>query len=337
MNESCSQAILVLGMHRSGTSALTGMLSILGADLGPSLMPAQESINPKGFWEHADIVAVHEKLLLALDSSWQDERPLPNNWWQLSLIAPFRDELEEILKRDFAQSSLWLLKDPRMCRLLPMWKEILCDLDCVPHFVICLRSPFEVARSLECRDRLTESRACLLWLEHLLETEKGTRGYSRIVITYDQLLADWQSTSRLIAEGLSLPLDIKDSAIVEKVENFLQPSLRHHNATQGVMSDSRLSQLASNAYMIAKGAPLEKLADALAPFFEEVEQASRLVTPWATQLLSLQAQNAHLEQTNFYLLSEVTRLRSTFSWQVTKPLRLIANLPGFVRRMLNRS
>ena len=73
-----SRSIIVLGMHRSGTSALTGVLSYLGADPGPSLIPGIEGINPKGFWEHSEIVKVHNNLLTALGSSWDDERALPN-------------------------------------------------------------------------------------------------------------------------------------------------------------------------------------------------------------------------------------------------------------------
>ncbi|MHB1620145.1 MAG: methyltransferase domain-containing protein [Sulfuricella sp.] len=326
-------ALIVLGMHRSGTSALTGVLSMLGADPGPLLMPGQDGVNPKGFWEHTEIVALHEGLLAALDSSWQDERPLPDNWWQLPLVSPFRAALKEILQRDFSQSPVWILKDPRLCRLLPLWLEILRDLGATPQFVISLRNPFEVARSLDRRDRLPEARSCLLWLEHLLETERWTRGHPRVVVTYDQLLADWGATSRLIAEGLSLPFQTDDPVAAARIENFLEPSLRHHHAVKGALSDNRLSQLAAEAYQIAVSAPANQLTDTLAPIAKEVGKISRLVDPWATQLHALDrsaralaGQNTCLEQSNADLLSEVKRVKSTISWQVTKPLRLLAFL-----------
>src|SRR5580700_8927125 len=71
-----STALVVLGMHRSGTSALTGMLHHLGVALGSRLMAATPD-NPRGYWEHSDIVAVHERLMTALGWGWDDIRSLP--------------------------------------------------------------------------------------------------------------------------------------------------------------------------------------------------------------------------------------------------------------------
>ena len=72
-------ALLVLGMHRSGTSALTRVLNLLGASLGDDLMPPGDD-NPLGFWEHQGIVSVHEALLVALERRWDDPRPMPDDW-----------------------------------------------------------------------------------------------------------------------------------------------------------------------------------------------------------------------------------------------------------------
>src|ERR1700690_93442 len=71
-----STALVVLGMHRSGTSALTGMLHHLGVALGSRLMAASPD-NPRGYWEHSDIVATHERLMAALGWGWDDIRSLP--------------------------------------------------------------------------------------------------------------------------------------------------------------------------------------------------------------------------------------------------------------------
>src|ERR1700677_613707 len=74
-----STALVVLGMHRSGTSALTGMLHHLGVVLGEHLMPATAD-NPRGYWEHADIVKAHERLMAALGWGWDDIRSLPSGF-----------------------------------------------------------------------------------------------------------------------------------------------------------------------------------------------------------------------------------------------------------------
>ena len=75
-----NRALIVLGMHRSGTSAFSGVLNLLGVDLGAHLLPASNT-NQSGYWEHEEIVAVHDRLLMALGSSWDDPSPLPPNWW----------------------------------------------------------------------------------------------------------------------------------------------------------------------------------------------------------------------------------------------------------------
>lgn len=73
--------ICVLGMHRSGTSALAGALNLVGVNFGSNLMPAQASENPKGYWEHLDIVRTHDDVFTLFGASWDDPRPLPESWW----------------------------------------------------------------------------------------------------------------------------------------------------------------------------------------------------------------------------------------------------------------
>ena len=99
-------AVVVLGMHRSGTSALTRVLNRLGVDIGNRLLPPFAG-NESGFWEHRDIIETHESLLAELGSSWDDVRPLPEDWWNFAAIAPHRQKLIDIIDRDFRDSPLW--------------------------------------------------------------------------------------------------------------------------------------------------------------------------------------------------------------------------------------
>src|SRR5215469_9555194 len=73
------RAVFVLGMHRSGTSAVTRVLNLLGVELGTGLMAASPD-NERGYWEHLGIVQEHDQLLEALGSSWDDVRALPPDW-----------------------------------------------------------------------------------------------------------------------------------------------------------------------------------------------------------------------------------------------------------------
>lgn len=326
-------ALLVLGMHRSGTSALAGVLSLAGIDPGPSLMPGVAGVNPKGFWEHQEVVAIHERLLGALHSSWDDERPLPASWWQLPEMATFRDELLLVLRRDFAASPVWLLKDPRLCRLLPLWLEILRLLDIKPNFVICLRHPGEVAMSLERRDGIPVERASLLWLEHLIDSERGTRNLLRTVVTYEQLLDDWRSTLRQIAAHLSIDLSL-DSAGAGRIDAFLEPTLRHHHhEPAGTPGNSHIFALASEAYELATGKDIDAATSRFDAIREEATILADRVASWSAEICALKNKNAalklrsmQLEAANTDLQAELVRVKATVSWQVTKPLRFLAFL-----------
>src|SRR5687768_12825922 len=99
-------AILVLGMHRSGTSALTGTLACLGVALSRQLIGAGTS-NPKGYWEAVEIKGVMESLLAAAGSSWNDWRPLDLSKAPAGAVAQARAVLLAHLEREFADCSIF--------------------------------------------------------------------------------------------------------------------------------------------------------------------------------------------------------------------------------------
>ncbi len=222
-----NKAIAVLGMHRSGTSAMAGVLNILGVDLGQTFLPPNE-YNEKGYWEHADINDTHERLLTALGSSWDDIYSRPERWWKSKDVGSFSLEIINIIKRDFSNSPLWGIKDPRLCRLLPFWMNIFRKLGCGPSFIIISRHPYEVAESLGKRDGFLNEKSYILWLEHVIEVEKGTRGFPRIFVNYDRLLNDWRSVLEQIASSLSLKWPKDLSKVSDEIDQFLTPALKHH-------------------------------------------------------------------------------------------------------------
>lgn len=222
------KAILVLGMHRSGTSAVTRVLNLLGADLGGNfLRPGND--NRLGFWEHADAVLLNEKLMHALDRSWDDTRPLPDNWLESTAASEARKQIAALIERDFSGSRLWAVKDPRLCRLAPLWIEVAESLDIDVCVLLVVRHPTEVADSLHSRDGMDLYDARLAWLEHFLESELASRGLPRAFVLYDDLLSDWEQVFSDAGAHLGLDwpksLDYASSAI----SAFLTPKERHHN------------------------------------------------------------------------------------------------------------
>ena len=228
------RALLVLGMHRSGTSALARVLNLLGADLGPSLLPANAD-NEAGFWEPREIVALHDELLAALGSAWHDPRPLPEDALAGEAVRPFRARLEAILRRDFADAPVVGMKDPRLCRLVPLWREVLTEAGLTPAFALTCRHPDEVAASLAARDGMNPAAARLLWLEHVLAAERDSRGAMRAFVTYDGLLRKGRAEAERLAHELGLAEASTFAAAAPAIEAFLDPGLRHQRQASGAL------------------------------------------------------------------------------------------------------
>ena len=184
-------AILVLGMHRSGTSALARLTNFMGAALPRHLMPANEA-NPRGYWESAPLVELHDQLLSALDSSWDDWRTPGARWKESDAAARFAGRLRLAIDEEYGNAPLVVLKDPRLCRTLPYWMSILEKSGIRSAPVLIVRNPLEVAESLRERDGMPFEKAMLLWLRHNLDAEFETRHLQRNIVTFDALLEDWK-------------------------------------------------------------------------------------------------------------------------------------------------
>jgi hypothetical protein len=222
------RAIVVLGMHRSGTSAVAGCLHRLGVDFGPRLMPATPD-NPRGFYEHIDLVNLHDRLLLAGGSSWDDTDPKPTAWLAEPGAARFREDLRAILARDFAAAPLWGLKDPRLCHLLPWWRPLWAELQTRPLFVIVLRDPWEVAASVARRDGFSPGKAYLLWLQHNLAAERHTRGDERVFLDFSAFLTDWRQALAPVGALLGQAWPVLPPVDAAAEEQFVDSALLRVN------------------------------------------------------------------------------------------------------------
>ena len=223
-------AVIILGMHRSGTSALAGTLSHLGVDLPQDLMRPNPA-NPKGYFESQKAAMLNDALLKTAGSAWCDLHEVNPEWYLSPRYGEYMVRAAELLTEEFGTSAFFLLKDPRICRLLPFWRAVLDGQRIVPRFVCIHRHPQEVGASLSRREGWSASRGLLLWLRHVLDAEAGSRGAPRVLLSYDMLLSNWQQTVRQIGEGLNLHWPINPGAVADDVSAFLSESLRHHKAT----------------------------------------------------------------------------------------------------------
>jgi hypothetical protein len=219
--------IVVLGMHRSGTSAITRSLEILGVGLGKNLYPAACD-NPKGFWEDRECLEINEALLARFNSAydslgltWREVDDPEVNKLKLKASALIARKLDE-------SNNIWGFKDPRTCRLLSFWCDVFKVADCTVSYVIALRNPASVVASLGKRNNIAAEKSYLLWFQHTLLAILQTRGEKRVVVNYDDLLDFPFVQVKRIAHALSLDVPCRDSLEVLDFEReFLDVNLRH--------------------------------------------------------------------------------------------------------------
>lgn len=220
-------AVLVAGMHRSGTSLLTQVLVSLGCAAPKTLMEADEH-NASGYWESTRIRELNDALLESAGSSWDDWEPLNPEWLASPAAAEFSDRAQALLREEYGAKRLFALKDPRICRLLPFWCEAIRRFGAEPRIAISLRNPFEVAASLAERDAIPASIGLLLWLRHVLDAEAQSRSTSRAFAGYDDLLANWETVVQRMGRELGIAWPRRSTTAAVEIEERVAPSLRHH-------------------------------------------------------------------------------------------------------------
>ena len=236
MNASQRSAIIIAGMHRSGTSATTHALSLLGGDLPLRLIGANEA-NPLGHFEPEVIVQLHDSLLRSLGSSWFDWRRLPHDWMRSTQYQSLKPKLIEEFEKDFGQSPLPVLKDPRLCRIMPLWQDIMAQFDRSVFYVLPFRNPIAVASSLASRNGIDTFHAYMLWLRHLIDAEQLTRGNSRLFVCYETLLADPMTTIKRLSAACPFksPPDLEE--VFPTILELIQPVYQHHEANDEDLLD----------------------------------------------------------------------------------------------------
>jgi hypothetical protein len=214
-------------MHRSGTSALTRVLNLLGLPLGQPLMPPHPGNNEAGFWELAGAVAINDRLLDLIGVPWDCPDSLAPAWLEEIPQQVFHDAAA-LIDGNFSDIPAFVLKDPRICRLWPFWLQVFSNMGVRTVAAHLLRPPAEVTASLMTRDRFSPERCASLWIRYTLEAEAVSS--ERILIAYDTLLSDPAGTIDDLRRWFSeVGIGLGNPAYGE-IGAFLQPSLRHHRA-----------------------------------------------------------------------------------------------------------
>ena len=353
MNPDIKQTcILVPGMHRSGTSALTGTLSLLDVYLGKDLMPGNLA-NKKGYFENNTLFRINERLLYQINSSWDDvffHEAKPKSIKE-------SDELKNTFINEFEYVKVFAVKDPRLVYLFPLYEKILQELKINIKIILPYRNPLEVATSLNRRDNMPMEKGMLLWAYNFLLAEKFTRDYERVFVNFDELITNTAEVISQISSKLSIPLDEKYKQNQRQIDAFLEPGLKHHNISIENLSENTpkiiknilsLSQQFNDANLTTHFDALrEELFSYKKLFYNESIVSSLTEGETARQALQIKTQELNQTKQSLQAAKEklaqkeeklklkeheieklkivVAKLYASRSWKLTRPFRTVMN------------
>ncbi len=265
--------IVVLGMHRSGTSALTRGLKALSVELGENLAPASPSENAKGFWEDTNISQLNRRVLAKMGGDWDTLSILDSSPLEREVFSSERQEAARLIEAKLHDISVFGFKDPRTSLLLPFWKCVFDDVGCQQSFIVALRSPLEVAASLLKRNGFDAILSYALWVKYMWAAVANTHETNRLSVSYTNLMLEPAEQLARMAAALDLNMPSPSSLPYrEYIGEFLTADLRHHR-----ISDNELLRSAQVPAIVPPFyAKLKDWADA--PPGTELDLPARLKT-----------------------------------------------------------
>ena len=231
--------LVVLGMHRSGTSAITRAVNLLGVDLGTEEhMHRPRADNPTGFWENGDLVELNDELLSRHGGNWHEPPVLPPNWQLAPELEDCRQRARELIRAEFGPAACWGWKDPRACLTLPFWQQLLGPMS----YIICLRNPMDVARSLHARDGFTTEKGLALWLRYTEAALVHTTGQRRLFLFYEDFMASRRRELHRLAAFLGPAAMALEDEANRVLDGFIKSDLQHHQSSLlGAIDQSALA------------------------------------------------------------------------------------------------
>jgi hypothetical protein len=245
--------VLVVGVGRSGTSLLAGILGQVGFHIPQPEVQADDT-NPRGFGEPRWAVDFHRKLMSKARVTVFDSRPAA---WDATAKAgdepAAQADLRGWLGEQLAQADAVVVKDPRIGWFLPLWQRSAGELGVPTSFVTMLRHPAEILASAKRSygDWQTDASRAASWINEMLEIERGTRGSRRVFVRYQDLLADWSGEAARAGDEADLPLlRGLDRARFPQVDEFVDPTLhRNRGGWDGLDVPPRVTELADEVWV----------------------------------------------------------------------------------------
>ncbi|MCV6597012.1 MAG: hypothetical protein OIF40_08025 [Mangrovicoccus sp.] len=280
-----SEIILVLGMHRSGSSALTRALSITGYSLPKTLIKSNVS-NRRGHWESQPLARLDDGLLKEAGLVWSDWAVGDLPRLPASTARDFQTDLLALISDEFPHAQPAIIKEPRICRLVPHYRAAF-DGQVPFKVVIALRNPLEVIASLVRRNNMSEANAALLWLRYMLDAVAASEGTQRAFIAYDRLLSEPIPAIADLQRDLGGAFPNTLDSVGADIEDFLSDGLRSHAASSEEVVQNDLTQgWISDAYAALRVLTRDPNAPEALESLSRIKREFDAASPVLAQILS---------------------------------------------------
>jgi hypothetical protein len=220
-------------------------------------------------------------MLFAADSAWLDTRPLDLAARGRERLLGFDGQLRAALDASFGTTDDFVLKDPRICRMIPFYRNLLGGMGIAVKVVIALRQPADVAASLFTRNQISPDYTGFLWARHLLEAERETRDLPRIVVPYEALIDDWRAMAHrlqgFIGAG-SAPVD------PGRLDSPVRRDLHHHRFNSYEAFSGPLGELLRDLHDALSAHGTGNAADTRFSFDQMAERLSTASAAFADEL-----------------------------------------------------
>lgn len=316
------QIFVVLGMSRSGTSAIARALKALGVDLGKKLLPGDKR-NPKGFFEDSDILyKINRGLSNVLNYPWMSVGLLEGCPEKIGLVDYYKTEAMKILQERFTTTQQWGFKDPRTVNLLPFWQLVFKSLHLSDRYIIVMRNPLAAAYSNQQFAKIDIEVGLIIWLNTIISAIEGTQSKLRTLVSYELMLQDPRLQLDRIYKTLSIELALNEEEANRYAKEFIDPTLSHHSNTDSELETH--STLAIAPLCLEAHKLLMMVAQDLVSFddaifhtkWQEIKTEFKKIYPIYDYIRILHLRNKELER-------EMRSIKKSMLWKIITPLRAI--------------
>lgn len=310
---------VVLGVARSGTSAIAKGLNALGVDLGSNFVDVDTKWNAKGFFEDSDIVyKINGRLFRALDFAPYGIEMLDARRQTSTAVSDIKLAAMSLLKQRFATTENWGFKDPSTVKLIPFWQDVFTAANINDNYVICLRNPLGSAKSYQKLTGCDLEIGFLLWLMHMYPAIADTQNRNRIVVSYEALLQN----PRLQLQRMQNQFCLQSNAneINNYVNQFLDTKLHHNEFTREDLLNNpalKIAPLCLQLYDLLLQLAKDEIAFADVAFknqWQQIENELQKIYPIYSYI-------DVLLKNNYQLKRSIQAVNKTFVWKLYAPIK----------------